>query len=370
MARGGVIFAFVVAGLLLVSAQEATEEASPAPEEPAPSTDEPKPKEKPKDTGKDGKSRKELAEGKPYCEYDNCYELLGVEPTSGPIPIKRAYRRLAAEWHPDKCPGGDVEKCREEFPKYANAYEILSNSEMRKNYDYVLANPYEFPGFYMKYSKPKYAPKSDLRFVFVLTLVAAAGVQFMIKRSTYDQALSAMKKDPRARYNERLKEVMTRLDKASPKKGAGSTKNNKTTVKPEELEKKKKAAEEVLAAESAAELPPPPSMADNVAVSLFKAPLTITYAAMWVMQGGLREPGYMTRKALGMGAEEWAEVDEEEQAELIGKELWVAENLEAYEEAIAESERSGKANKTGKEKRAERARKKAKANPSAAVIEE
>jgi DnaJ-class molecular chaperone len=48
---------------------------------------------------------------------------------------------LAAEWHPDKCPGGDVEKCREEFPKYANAYEILSNSEMRKNYDYVLANP-------------------------------------------------------------------------------------------------------------------------------------------------------------------------------------------------------------------------------------
>jgi hypothetical protein len=76
------------------------------------------------------------------------------------------------------------------------------------------------------------------------------------------------------------------------------------------------------------------------------------------------------RATAGMGAEEWAEVDEEEQAELIGKELWVAENLEAYEEAIAESERSGKANKTGKEKRAERARKKAKANPSAAVIEE
>jgi hypothetical protein len=78
---------------------------------------------------------------------------------------------------------------------------------------------------------------------------------------------------------------------------------HRAQVKPEELEKKKKAAEEVLAAESAAELPPPPSMADNVAVSLFKAPLTITYAAMWVMQGGLREPGYMTRKALGASSQ-------------------------------------------------------------------
>jgi len=361
-----VLVAFALVGLALAAAQETTEEKPPTTEEPA--TEE---KKKPEDKGKDGKSRKELAEGKSYCEYDNCYELLGVEPTAGPIPIKRAYRRLAAEFHPDKCPGGDFEKCREVFPKYANAYEILSNSEMRKNYDYVLANPYEFPGFYMKYSKPKYAPKSDLRFVFVLTLLAAAGVQYMLKLSTYDQALNAMKKDPRARYNERLKEVMTRLDKAaSPKKAVGSTKNNKTTVKPEELEKKKKAAEEVLAAELAAELPPPPSVADNIAVSLFKAPLTLTYAAMWVMSGGLREPGYMTRKALGMSAEEWAGVEEEEQTELLEKELWVAENLAAYEEAIADAERSGKGSKSGKEKRAERARKKAKANPSAAVIEE
>ena len=52
---------------------------------------------------------------------------------------------------------------------------------------------------------------------------------------------------------------------------------------------------------------------DNVAVELFKAPLTLTYSVMWVMSGGMREPGYMTRKALGMSAAEWADVDEEEQ---------------------------------------------------------
>jgi len=325
--------------------------------------------EKPKSSSEaGGKSRKELAEGKAYCEYDNCYELLGVKNDAGPIPIKRAYRRLAAEWHPDRCPSGDVEKCREVFPKYANAYEILSNTEMRKNYDYVLANPYEFPSFYLQYSKPKYAPKSDLRFVLLLTLLVAAGVQYLLQRSIYEQALSAVKKDPRARYNERLKEVMAR--QLSPKKspGALSTKREKA-AKPEELEKRKRAAEAELAEELAAELPSPPSLADNLALSFFKAPLTMVYTALWIMSGGMHEPSYMTRKALGIGSAEWEAIDEDEQAELIGKELWVNENLEAYEGTIAEEERKGKGAKSGKEKREQRMRKKEKRNPSAAVIE-
>ena len=355
--------------LLVASAEEGAEAGTEYPGH------KPSEKEKP-DTGDGDKSRKELAEGKAYCEYDNCYELLGVEPTAGPIPIKRAYRRLAAEWHPDKCPGGDVPKCKELFPKYANAYEILSSSEMRKNYDYVLANPYEFPTFYMRYSRPKYAPKSDLRFVLVLTVLAAAGVQYLLKRAVYDQALGAVKKDPRMRYNERLKEIMAQQSKASPAKKptsggrgetSGSTKANKS--KAEESDKKKKLAEEALEAELAAELPPPPSMADNVAVDLFKAPLTITYTFLWALSGGMREPGYMTRKALGYTADEWASYDEAEVAELIGKELWVADNLAAYEEELAEAERKGKGAKTGKEKRQQRLAKKMKANPSAPVVE-
>jgi len=87
------------------------------------------------------------------------------------------------------------------------------------------------------------------------------------------------------------------------------------------------------------------------------------------MKGGMREPAYMTRKALGMGADEWAGLPEEEQAELVGLELWVSDNLAAYEAEIAEAERSGKASKSGKEKRAERMKKKAKLDPAAPVIE-
>ena len=54
---------------------------------------------------------------------------------------------------------------------------------MRSNYDYLLAHPYEFPMFFMRYSKPKYMPKSDLRFVLVLTLVVISAMQYLFKKS-------------------------------------------------------------------------------------------------------------------------------------------------------------------------------------------
>ena len=301
--------------------------------------------------GEDGetKSRKEMAEGHSYCEYDNCYELLGVETDAGPIPIKRAYRRLASQWHPDRCPGGDYAKCKEWFPRYANAYEVLSTPEMRKNYDYVLANPYEFPGFYMKYSRPRYAPKSDLRFVLVLTLLAATAVHYFLKHAIYEQALATVKKDPRMRYHERLKEILARQSAKSPKK----------TAKGDEADKRKKAAEAELALELAAEMPPPPVLADTIAVQVFKAPLTLVYTLLWALGGGMREPEYMTRKALGLSAAEWESMDDAERQSFLQMELWVADKLAAYNEEIASDEKSGKV-KSGKEKRAERQQKKGK----------
>jgi len=112
----------------------------------------------------------------------------------------------------------------------------------------------------------------------------------------------------------------------------------------------------MLDAELAAELPPAPRWSDTVAVDLFKLPLTTIQTVQWYLSGGSREPAYMTRKALGLSAAQWALYSEEDVAELVGLELWVAENLEAYEDETATGKVPLK-NRSSKEKRAVRQRK-------------
>ena len=59
----------------------------------------------------------------------NPYEVLGVEKDASPDDIKKAYRKLSKEHHPDM--GGDEEK----FKDVASAYDILSNPEKKQKYD-------------------------------------------------------------------------------------------------------------------------------------------------------------------------------------------------------------------------------------------
>ncbi len=60
------------------------------------------------------------------------YELLGVDRSAGADDIKRAFRRLARELHPDVSEQPDAER---RFREVAEAYEVLSSSERRELYD-------------------------------------------------------------------------------------------------------------------------------------------------------------------------------------------------------------------------------------------
>ncbi len=61
------------------------------------------------------------------------YELLEISVTADDTEIKKAYRRLAVKYHPDKNPGDKT--AEEKFKKIAQAYDVLSNPEKRKLYD-------------------------------------------------------------------------------------------------------------------------------------------------------------------------------------------------------------------------------------------
>jgi len=61
------------------------------------------------------------------------YETLGVGKNASEEEIKRAYRRMAMKYHPDKNPGDKEAEAK--FKECAEAYEVLSDAEKRKRYD-------------------------------------------------------------------------------------------------------------------------------------------------------------------------------------------------------------------------------------------
>ncbi|HXI00534.1 MAG TPA: molecular chaperone DnaJ [Sphingobacteriaceae bacterium] len=61
------------------------------------------------------------------------YDILGVERNAEADEIKKAYRKLAIKFHPDKNPGDKA--AEDKFKEGAEAYEILSNQEKRQRYD-------------------------------------------------------------------------------------------------------------------------------------------------------------------------------------------------------------------------------------------
>ncbi len=71
------------------------------------------------------------------------YEILGVTKSASPEEIKKAYRKLALQYHPDRNKGKDAS---EKFKEVTKAYEVLSDSQKRQTYDQFGAQAFEQGG--------------------------------------------------------------------------------------------------------------------------------------------------------------------------------------------------------------------------------
>ena len=72
------------------------------------------------------------------------YKVLGVERKATQDEIKKAYRKLARTYHPDKNPGDA--KAEERFKQISQAHDILGDPDKRKEYDRALTNPFSNVG--------------------------------------------------------------------------------------------------------------------------------------------------------------------------------------------------------------------------------
>lgn len=66
-------------------------------------------------------------------EKRDYYEVLGVSKNADATEIKKAYRKLALKYHPDKNPGD--KEAEEKFKEAAEAYDVLSNDDKKRRYD-------------------------------------------------------------------------------------------------------------------------------------------------------------------------------------------------------------------------------------------
>lgn len=93
------------------------------------------------------------------------YKILGVPKTASQEDIKKAYRKLALKWHPDKNPD-NKEEAEQKFKELAEAYEVLSDKSKRDAYDRygndhmrhtagtANADFSDFPGFTFTFRNP------------------------------------------------------------------------------------------------------------------------------------------------------------------------------------------------------------------------
>lgn len=124
-----------------------------------------------------------------YCGLENCYDVLGVNRDATPQEIKKAYRKLAREMHPDSHSAEKEDEQQAKFIRVATAYETLKDEETRNEYNSMLDNPDQIYRHYYRYYRRR-APNVDVRIVLIVTISVISAIQYYASWYRYNEAIN------------------------------------------------------------------------------------------------------------------------------------------------------------------------------------
>ncbi|KAJ8683256.1 hypothetical protein QAD02_019048 [Eretmocerus hayati] len=123
----------------------------------------------------------------------NFYELLGVNQTASTSEVKKAFRRLSLQLHPDKNSAEDAEV---QFRNLVSVYDVLKDSKKREHYDNVLINGlpnWRSAVYYYRHVRKMGLLELSIILVIIITIgqYLVAWAAYFEKRYTYEQVLGS-----------------------------------------------------------------------------------------------------------------------------------------------------------------------------------
>lgn len=247
-----------------------------------------------------------------FCGQDNCYDLLGVKRNVTKTEIRRVFRRLSSELHPDKRP--DDAKAAERFRKIGTAYETLTDDAKRAKYDDFLDNPGKYWQYLVQNTKEVYAPKSNVLVVITLLLGIATLLHWLKMNNSYNETINRMKGSPE------FKREVTRLVKS------------KVASTPEEAESMINM--DIVGLEK-------PDWRNLIIFKMLRLPRKLSSYVMWnvkwFVQYKIRKVDYseedkfyLIKKNMSTSDEEWAATSDKDKKTFLEEDLWDKEKCDDY----------------------------------------
>ena len=304
-----------------------------------------------------------------FCGKYDCYKILGFDYENFGSPdtkeITKRYRQLSRVWHPDK---SKHKNAKERFVKIARAYEVLTNEETRKEYDFMRYDPERYFDKYGTSVLWSYAPKSDVTLVLLIILVIGNIFSWysqkhrwqlvadrLIKAAVEDWAASQggtseskeLREHALAILAEKEKKNAEEVPANTPTQGKkkGSKKGGKR-LSGSERRKQEQEALLPIVTELVDEMDDfgggfhKPTWRDLLIVSLVKMPYKVTTGIAWQTKYWIRrlqkkelndeERRVLTERAVGPVT--WDTSTEDEKKEMIKRELWNMDNLIEWKE--------------------------------------